>query len=187
MYSTNQVQDTTNSSFRNRFHGTPSYWQSSGSRRFAADTKLKFNSYEQHGKAIFAVTLSTYLSSEKIARSDWMRKFWERDFLYRMTEHLPYALKNKLDYDYVIERSDEGHWHYHGVLAMPKDAADRIWKDGALKPQLDRDLRGLRQKGDHRKFAVNSFVIEPIREGLTVEDWISYMTKTRDFISSAEW
>lgn len=186
MYTTNTNRNAVNASFRDRFPSKP-YWPSLDNRKFAATTKLKFNHYEREGKAIFAVTLSTFLSSEKIARSDWMRKFWERDFLLRIAQYLPHALKTKIDYDYVIERSDKGHWHYHGLMAMPKEAADRIWKDGVLKRQLERDLVALREKGQHRKFAVNSVLIEPIRPGNTVADWTSYMTKTHDFISSAEW
>ena len=184
MFDMQQSEPTVTSSFRSRFTSTP-YLPSAGKRRFTSDIQLKYNKYEQDGKSIFAVTLSTYVSSEKIAKSDEMRKFWEREFLYRVKEHLPHALRdNKIDYDYVIERSPHGHYHYHGLLAMPKEAGDRIWKNEALKLQLERDLKGLREKGQHRKFAMNTFLLEPIRAGHSVDQWINYMTKTHDYIVS---
>lgn len=183
MINVNQAQDTVGISFRDRFKST-SYLASAERRQFASDTKLKYNKYEQDGKSIFAVTLSTYVSSEKIPKSDWMRKFWDREFLYRIKEHLPHSLRGKIDFDYVIERSPDGKYHYHGLLSMPKEAGDRIWKSGVLNKHLDRDLKALSKTGPYRKFAVNSFLIEPIRVDLTVDHWIHYMTKTHDYIVS---
>ena len=179
----NATNKTTQSTFRDRFTSAR-HSPSADKRRFEAETKLKYSDYEQKGKAIFAVTLSTFVTSEKIARSEWMSKFWEHDFLYRITEHLPHALKRQIDYDYVIEKSPVGHWHYHGLLAMPKEAADRIYTEGRIKKQLNRDLNVLNKIGPYREFAVNSILIEPIRSGLSVGDWISYMTKTHDYIVS---
>ena len=179
----NVSEGALDSRFRDRFTSKP-YWPSDDRRQFAANTKLKYNKYEQDGKSIFAVTLSTYVSSEKIAKSDWMRKFWEGDFLYRIKQHLPLPLREKIDYDYMIEKSPDGRYHYHGLLAMPKDAGDRIWKNDALKLRLERDLKGLREKGQYRKFAMNTFLLEPIRAGHSVDQWIHYMTKTHDYIVS---
>lgn len=186
MYSMNISEQPIDSRFRDKFI-SQAHLASVERRQFASDTKLKFNEYERTGKSIFVVTLSTFVSSEKIAKSDWMRKFWDRDFLYRVTEQLPHVLKGKIDFDYVIERSPDGKYHYHGLLAMPREAGDRIWKNGVLNKELDKDLKALREKGQHRKFAVNSFLIEPIRVGQTVDHWINYMTKTRDYIASKEW
>lgn len=121
-------------SFRSRFAGK-AFWPSLSKGRFAADTKLKYNSYQNDGKTVFTVTLSTYVSSEKLAKSDRMRKFWVHEFLYRVAEQLPYKLKESIDHDYVIERSDEGFFHYHGLLpgtparAMIEDLPDRSQAD----------------------------------------------------------
>jgi len=185
MYTTNTSQNAVNGSFRDRFTKIPTYWPSTERQNFASTTKHKYNHYEREGKAIFTVTLSTYVSSEMIAKSDRMRRFWEREFLYRITEQLPYRLKAKIDFDYVIERSTAGHYHYHGLLAMPKEAGDRIWKDGNLNRQLDRDLAALHTKGSHRDFAVNSFLMEPIRPDKTIDHWVHYMTKTHDYVVSS--
>ena len=154
---------------------------------FAANTKVKYNGYERDGKSIFTVTLSTYVTSERIAKSDRMRKFWVSDFMHRVTKYLPFKLKESIDFDYVIERSREGNWHYHGLLAMPKEAGDRIWKNGALDKHLERDLAALGDKGQYRDFAVNSVRIEPIRPKKSIDHWVSYMTKTQDFIPSSAW
>ena len=186
MYTMSTNQSTVNGSFRDRFP-SKAYWPGLDKGNFAADTKLKYNSYKNDGKAIFTVTLSTFVKSEKIAKSDRMRKFWICEFMYRVTEQLPYKLKESIDYDYVIERSPDGKYHYHGLLAMPKEAGDKIWKDGMLNKELDRDMQALRKRGEYRDFAVNSFLIEPIRAGQTVEQWIHYMTKTHDYISSSSW
>ncbi len=151
-------------------------------RNVAAHFSVKIPAH--YSAQIDTVTLSTFLSSEKIARSEWMSKFWDYDFLFRVRKHLPYGLRKKIDHDYVVERSYAGHWHYHGLLAMPKEAADRIYKDGQIKRQLERDLKALRKPGKYRKFAVNSVLIEPKRPGLTLGEWISYLTKTHDYIVS---
>jgi hypothetical protein len=183
MYSMNTSEQRFETRFRDRF-ASRSYLAHLERKNFVFDTKLKYNKYEADGKSIFVVTLSTYVSSEGIAKSDRMRKFWDREFLYRVTDQLPYTLKESIDYDYVIERSDEGHYHYHGLLAMPREAGDRIWRNGMLNKELDRDLVALRKKGQYRDFAVNSFLIEPIRPGLTVDHWVHYVSKTHDYIAS---
>ena len=184
MNTMNHIEHAADTSFRNRFKKPPVYRPKSDQLRFAIETNVKYDHYEKIGHAIFAVTLSTFLSSEKIARSEWTGKFWEHDFLYRIKKHLPLALREKIDHDYVMERSDAGHWHYHGLLAMPKEAADMIYKDGQVKRQLDRDLKALNKPSPYRKFAVNSFLIEPIRPDLTIGNWISYLIKTHDYIVS---
>lgn len=183
MNSMNVINNAVDVSFRSRFAGK-AFWASLRKERFAAGTKLKYNSYKNDGKAVFTVTLSTYVSSEKIAKSDRMRKFWDREFLYRVTEQLPYKLKESIDYDYVIERSEDGFYHYHGLLAMPKEAGDKIWKNGAVNKDLTRDLTALREKGQYRDFAVNSFLIETIRADKSIDHWVHYMTKTQDYIAS---
>ena len=178
-------EQRTDTRFRDRF-ASKSYLAYAERRDFASDTRLKYRAYSRDGKSIFVVTLSTYLKSDKIAKSDAMRRFWVREFLYRVAEQLPLNLKGKIDYDYVIEKSPEGHYHYHGLLAMPRDAGDKVWKNGALNKELTRDLTALRTKGKYRAFAVNSFLVEPIRSGLTTDDWIGYMTKTQDYIASSD-
>jgi hypothetical protein len=47
-------------------------------------------------------------------------------------------------------------------------------------------VTALRTGGQQRDFAVNSFLIEPVRAGL-VDQWVAYMTKTTDYISSSAW
>jgi len=185
MYTMNTTQHAADTSFRDRF-SSKTYWPSLEKGKFATDTKLKYNKYKHDGKSIFVVTLSTYVSSEKIAKSDRMRRFWNREFLYRVTEQLPFKSRSKIDYDYVIERSHAGHYHYHGLLAMPKEAGDRIWKDGKLNQELDRDLAALSTRGQHRDFAVNTFLVEPIRPDKTIDHWVHYMTKTHDYVASSD-
>jgi hypothetical protein len=179
-------EQRTDTSFRDRL-ASKSYLASLDRRSFASDTKVKYNAYEDGGKAIFVVTLSTYVKSDKIAKSDAMRKFWVREFLHRVIKQSPLNLKGKIDYDYVIERSPDGHYHYHGLLAMSKEGGDKIWQNGVLNKELARDLTALRTKGQYRDFAVNTFLVEPIRPDQTINTWVNYMTKTKDYISSSAW
>ncbi len=136
----------------------------------------KYSSYEAGGNIIFAVTLSTFIKSDSFARSDRMRHMWDNHFIEKVISNLPYKLKSKLDHDYVIEQSPGGHYHYHGVIAMTPDASAVIWKDGALKRQLARDLSSFKHAGQNRPFRVNAFLIEPVNAG-DLKRWISYITK----------
>ena len=139
----------------------------------------KYNGYEARGHSVFTVTLSTYVKSEAIAKSDRMRNFWDHHFIHRVKRCLPFKLKEQLDHDFIVERSPEGHYHYHGLLAFTSDAGKRIWHDGALDAQLKRDLDSFRRAGGYRPFCVNKHLIEPIRSGAT-DPWCKYITKSND-------
>src|SRR5947209_360017 len=94
-----------------------------------------YGAYEADGRAVFIVTLSTFVASESIGLSDRMRHFWDHHFIHRVKEQLPFKARGKLNDDYVIERRP--FFHYHGLLALPQEYEHCIWKDGALHPRLD--------------------------------------------------
>jgi hypothetical protein len=73
-----------------------------------------------------------------MTRSDVTRHFWDQHFIYRVDQKLPY--KARFDHDYVMEESPEGHWHYHGLLAITAEHSTHIWKENDLNPRLARDL-----------------------------------------------
>ncbi|MEP7043723.1 MAG: hypothetical protein ABI843_11715 [Dokdonella sp.] len=140
---------------------------------------LKYEAYLKNGNSVFAVTLSTYVQSEWFARKH-MHSYWRNHFIYRVLKQLSYKLKAKLDHDYVIERSPEGHYHFHGLLALPASSSGQIWNCGSLRKPLDLALKSLGHCGRHRMFKVNDFLIEPITN---VAAWAIYSTKSPDSIS----
>lgn len=146
--------------------------------------RTKYDGYAAQGHAIFAVTLSTYVKSESIARSHLMSDFWDSHFLHRVRRCLPFKLKTHSDHDFVIERSPEGYFHYHGLLAFTHEAGERFWPKGELNPKVKRSLDTFHNKGAYRPFCVNSFLIEPIRAG-QLAAWIHYITKENEIPTSS--
>ncbi len=140
--------------------------------------KEKYQHYQRQRHFILCVTLSTYIKSSKYALSDRTRHMWEHHFIRRVDRRLPYKGKTKLDYDYVLEQSPEGYWHYHGLLAVPEELSKCLWKNGALHPQLAGSIRSFEKAGSQRPFCINSFLIEPVQ---TVEDWCNYITKRQSY------
>lgn len=143
----------------------------------------KYTHYKANDKSVFSVTLSTYVTSERFAQSDRMSYFWNEHFIHRVKACLPYKAKNKIDHDYVIERSPDGFYHYHGLFALPREHAHRIWKDGKLVRRLSCSLRSLEKAGDYRSFCVNSYEVKPARNPAA---YAKYSTKTAGYISSHE-
>src|ERR1700761_2616839 len=78
------------------------------------DLEVKYVGYELQGHLVLCVTLSTYIKSQKYALSDRTRQMWDHHFIGRVRRCLPFKAKEKLDYDWVMEESPEGFWHYHG-------------------------------------------------------------------------
>jgi hypothetical protein len=136
--------------------------------------RQKYEGYLDQGHFVLCVTLSTYIKSAAYAYSDRTRQMWEQHFIRRVLRRLPYKAKAKLDYDYVMEESPEGHWHYHGLIAVESEFTDRFWKNNALHSQLEGDIRSLRRVGTQRPFKINSFEIEPIK---SVRAWCGYIMK----------
>jgi hypothetical protein len=132
----------------------------------------KYSDYENQGHLILGVTLSTYITSDWYAKSDRTRQVWDHHFIGRVLRRLP--SKPRLDHDYVLEKSPDGFWHYHGLLAVSSDYGARLWKEGALNSQLKKDITGFRKRGRQRPFTINSFRIEPLK---SVEAWCNYITK----------
>jgi len=143
--------------------------------------ELKYAGYQESGHAVFAVTLSTYIKDDWFARSEAMRTFWQKHFIYRVHQCLPFKVRKAVDHDYVVERSPHGHFHYHGWLALPSEHSHRIWQNGALRPRLDRALASFRHKGKSRSLRVNKYLVEPLRRATA---WAKYTTKTADYIPS---
>lgn len=145
----------------------------------------KYEAYLEEGKAVLTVTLSTFVTSAVFASSGRMHNMWDQHFMHRVHRCLPYRLEWKIDYDYVIELSPAGHYHYHGLLALPQPYGDWLC-DGPRSRRLHRDLDSFSRAGAYRTLRINSYRIEPIRSDGSVGAFARYLTKTPDFMPSSE-
>ena len=152
-----------------------------------------YEGFEKQGHAIFAVTLSTFVKSKKIAESPRMQHLWDQHFIRRVRRRIPEYLP--LHHDFIIELSPpqrvldsidsqgiptyrtECYYHYHGLVAVKAEHSHRIWKDGRLNPALDGSLRSFQSAGKYRPFKIPSFDFAPVRK---VEAWGTYMFKDQN-------
>jgi hypothetical protein len=138
-----------------------------------------FNGYRDNGHVVFVVTLTAFVKSDSFAKSSKMSDFWEYVFIRRIQKHLPYKLKTKFDHRFVIELSPKGKYHYHGLIAAPKEVADKIYSNGRLNRHISRDLVRLNNEGKYRTHKIKKFEIEP---ATNINRWVNYITKTYDYI-----
>lgn len=136
------------------------------------DLLSKYQHYQHQGHLVLAVTLSTYITSEFYAASDRMRHMWDQHFLRRVQRRLP--LKAAFDHDWIVERSPDSYFHFHGFLAVTAGYASRLWKGSQLNKRLARDLKSFSKLGKYRPFRINSFLVEPVSN---VAAWATYITK----------
>jgi hypothetical protein len=137
--------------------------------------EMKYTTYQSQGTSVFAVTLSTFVKSAAFAASDRMRKYWDHHFIYRVRKCLPY--RAKVDYDWVLEESPDGFYHYHGFLAVENKYEYRIWCNGALSSKLKRALDSHAKASEYRKLCINAHQIEP---ATNIPAWSNYITKQAD-------
>jgi hypothetical protein len=135
----------------------------------------KYDGYKSQGHSIFTVTLSTYIKSEAFAKSDAMRKFWDHHFIYRVKTCLP--IKAKIDYDWVLEVSPEGSYHYHGFICLEDKYKTKLWNSDGLRKKLIKSLDSFKSVGKYRQFRVNKYLIEPAKD---IASWCAYITKQAD-------
>ncbi len=134
----------------------------------------KYVSYERQGHLVLCVTLSTYIKSQQYALSDRTRQMFEHHFIGRVRRCLPFKAKEKVDYDWLMEESPEGFWHYHGLMAIRAEFGARLWRGNTLNSRLAGDIASFKKLGSQRPFKINSFDIEPVK---SVEAWCRYITK----------
>lgn len=145
-----------------------------------------YNDYLNQGHLVLAVTLTPIVYNDQFAASPSMRSFFEKHFLGKIDRYLPGPLKGKYGYDFVIEQSPAGLWHFHGLLAFRAEAGSRIWKEGGLNHHLRRDLNSMRSQGELRPCRLIDYQIGPVSivEG-GIKAWTGYFTKTSTYISSS--
>lgn len=132
----------------------------------------KYQTYQSRGIAVFTATLSTYVQDDAFAASDRIRHYWDNHFIYRVSECLP--VRARIDHDWVLEKSPDGYYHYHGLLAVEQAYGGKLWRDGSLCPKLKRALDSHARAGRYRPFCVNAHLIEP---ATNIRAWCSYITK----------
>lgn len=137
-----------------------------------SNLSVKYDHYEKQGHLILGVTLSTYIKSELYAASDRMRHMWDQHFIRRVQRRLP--TKAAMDHDWIVERSPDGYFHYHGLISVSDKYADRLWRNKQLNRRLTRDLNSFTNAGRYRPFRINTFLIEPVHN---IAAWATYITK----------
>ena len=138
----------------------------------------RFKHYQEQGLLVLAVTLSTCVTSDYVARSERFSQIWSKHFIEKLHKRLPKNLKPTfLDYEYLIEQSRDGYWHFHGFVAVAPNVAERYWTTEGLNHHLERDVKSFRKAGKYRSCRVNSFLIEPVT---SCYRWSNYCTKSRD-------
>ena len=147
-------------------------------RKRQSDLFSRFKYYQEQGLLVLAVTLSTCVTSDSVARSERFSQIWSKHFIEKLHKRLPKNLKTtSLDYEYLIEQSRDGYWHFHGFVAVAANVAGRFWTTEGLSRHLHNDLRSFRKAGKYRSCRVNSFLIEPVTNCYR---WSNYCMKSKD-------
>lgn len=138
-----------------------------------------YNGYRERGHKVFIVTLTSFVKSKSYAQSTNMYDYWENVFIRRIRKHLPFKMKSKIDYDFVIELSPNGHYHYHGFIVAPQDVAAKIYPNNCLNRNIVRDLARLNKEEKYRTHKIKKFEIKPAEN---IDQWANYITKTSNYI-----
>lgn len=140
---------------------------------------MKYDHYRAIGHGVYAVTLSTYVKSERRtfnrssdSADDRWRMFWDHHFIFGVKRSLPF--KAKIDHDWVLECSPEGYLHYHGLLAVDASHKHKLWTQSGLNKRLRRRLDSFSDRGKYRPFRINKYLVEPVEN---VKAWSCYSTK----------
>ena len=146
------------------------------------DLTDRFQCYLDQGHLVLTATLSTYVTSDAFARSEAFRSMWNKHFMEKVYKRLPVGSRETtVDYEYIIQCSPDGYWHFHGFLATPAPYADRLWTSSGLNRHLRNDLESFRRAGIYRPCRVNSFLVEPVEK---IVAWSIYSTREPDSTSS---
>ena len=130
--------------------------------------------YITSGYLVLAVTLSTFVTSNAFAASQRFDSLWDKFFIEKVYKRIPQQRRNAvLDHEFQKECSPDGHWHFHGFLALRPDIAPRVWYGGYLNRHLEGDLRSFEKCGTYRPCRLTSFDINPVANAAA---WARYIT-----------
>ena len=125
----------------------------------AGQLTQRMSGYRKRGHLVLCATLSTLVTSDGFAHSESFSQMWTKHFVEKLHKRLPAGIsRNLIDHEYLIQRSPEGFWHFHGFVAVDRSIADRFWKDGILNRHLGKDLLSFRKAGRYRSCRINSFL-----------------------------
>jgi hypothetical protein len=107
----------------------------------------EFKSYSEQGHLLLAVTLSTKIKNteegERFMESQHFRALWEQHLIGQFEKLLPKRKTWSLDHWYRIHSAPS--YHFHGIVAIHKDYAERVWSNGVLRKRLFRTLNSWRR------------------------------------------
>jgi hypothetical protein len=148
----------------------------------AAQLTQRMSGYRKQGHLVLCATLSTLVTSDGFAHSEPFSQMWTKHFVDKLHKRVPAKSRGTLiDHEYMIQRSPEGYWHFHGFVAVHHSVADRFWLNGILNRHLAKDLLSFRKAGEYRSCRINSFLIEPVEK---TGAWTTYISREPDSKSS---
>jgi len=107
----------------------------------------EFKSYSEQGHLLLAVTLSTKIKNteegERFIESKNFRGLWDRHLVGEFQNLLPKKKHWSLDHWYRLHSVPA--YHFHGIVVIHRDYADRVWSNGVLRKRLIRTLNSWRK------------------------------------------
>jgi hypothetical protein len=113
----------------------------------------EFERCSQQGHLLLAITLTTLVpnstSGLEFSKTQTFRELWDKFLIQAFAAHLPKSKRHYLIASkYFLHSSPHdpnGRIHFHGVLVIPREYADRIWINGELKKAISRTLKSWRR------------------------------------------
>lgn len=110
-------------------------------------TFSEFKSYSEQGHLLLAVTLSTKIKNteegERFMESQHFRALWEQHLIGQFALLIPSTKTWSIESWYRLHRQPA--FHFHGIVVIHKNDADRVWNNGELRARLTRTLNAWRK------------------------------------------
>ena len=110
-------------------------------------TFTEFKSYSEQGHLLLAVTLSTKIKNNeegvRFTESQVFCALWEQHLLGQFALLIPSEKHWLIESWYRLHRHPA--FHFHGIVVIHEQYAERVWKDGELRPRLTRTLNSWRK------------------------------------------
>jgi hypothetical protein len=145
----------------------------------------EFCSHAVQGHLLLAVTLSTKIKNneegERFTESQFFRSLWEQHLIGQFALLIPSSKSWSIDSWYRLHRNPA--FHFHGIVVIHKNYADRVWSNGELRARLTRTLNAWRKnRKGVRPCEVSQFEISRIAN--TQDQCAKYTTWGADAIGS---
>ena len=107
----------------------------------------EFCSHANQGHLLLAVTLSTKIKNteegERFTESQFFRALWDQHLIGQFALLIPSSKSWSIDSWYRLHRHPA--FHFHGIVVIHKNYADRVWNNDELRARLTRTLKSWRK------------------------------------------